>query len=64
MTHPCELQDVSQNGVAFVWPVSTHVSVGDSIERLAVSFDQHTVYRGAAQVTTVRELDGRVVVGA
>ncbi|TAK31500.1 MAG: hypothetical protein EPO40_04955 [Myxococcaceae bacterium] len=64
VTHPCELQDVSQNGVAFVWPVSTHVSVGDAIERLAVSFDQHTVYRGAAQVTTVRELDGRVVVGA
>ena len=29
-----------------------------------MSFDQHTVYRGAAQVTTVRELDGRVVVGA
>jgi hypothetical protein len=62
--HRSELIDVSQNGVAFVWPVRSPVEVGSIIGEIVVMFDQHEAYRGEARISSVRRDDSRVVVGA
>jgi SAM-dependent methyltransferase len=59
----CALVDVSQNGVAFEWPIGLEVSVGDRIDHLAVQFDQTPAYSGEARVGSVRLADGATVVG-
>lgn len=60
----CLLHDVSQNGVAFEWPVDQPVETGAIIEELTVSFDGHQVYTGQGRVGSVREVDGKRIVGA
>jgi extracellular factor (EF) 3-hydroxypalmitic acid methyl ester biosynthesis protein len=59
----CELIDVSQNGVAFVWPPGVPVEVGTILGEIAVVFDQHEAYRGEARVSSVRRDDARTIVG-
>ena len=59
----CQLHDVSQNGAAFEWPKDLPVAVGDKLPSVAVRFDSHEPYRGGAQVGSVREMDGVVIVG-
>lgn len=61
----CDLHDVSQNGVAFVWPAElTAPTTGAILPSLTISFDDHQAYRGSVQVGSVRDLDGASVVGA
>lgn len=60
----CELVDVSQNGVAFVWPLGTSVEVGTILEEIVVRFDDHEAFRGEARVSSVRHEDERLIVGA
>lgn len=62
-THPCTLVDVSQSGVAFEWPATLPVAVGDRIPRLALSFDDQPLYQGEARVGSVRKNDPLTVVG-
>jgi len=60
-----ELCDVSQNGIAVLWPSLFEVpAVGAALHELTVSFDGHETYRGAAVVTSVRARDDRWIVGA
>ncbi|HKP56645.1 MAG TPA: hypothetical protein VJV78_07995 [Polyangiales bacterium] len=59
----CPLHDVSQNGVAFEWSGGP-MEVGDRISRLTISFDSHDAYRGVARVSSVREVAGKMLVGA
>jgi len=59
----CVLHDVSQNGVAFEWPVETPLNVGDAIANLEVRFDSHVGYRGDARISSLREQDGVTLVG-
>jgi len=61
--HECELFDVSQNGAAFEWPHELPVELGGIIPQLSVSFDQHEAYRGEARVGSIREVDGKRLVG-
>lgn len=59
------LCDVSQNGVAVVWPDDIAVpEVGAVIGELVICFDDHETYRGGAVVTSVRARDEQWVVGA
>ena len=60
---PGALVDVSQNGAAFEWPEDVPVSVGDSLESVAVRFDAYEPYRGEGRVGSVRDLNGVRVVG-
>jgi extracellular factor (EF) 3-hydroxypalmitic acid methyl ester biosynthesis protein len=60
----CELVDVSQSGVAFVWPFGTGVEVGTVLGEIVVKFDDHEAYRGEARVSSVRREGGRGIVGA
>ncbi|MBK6530631.1 MAG: hypothetical protein IPF99_13780 [Deltaproteobacteria bacterium] len=60
----CEMTDVSQNGVGFEWPVDVEVEIGFEIPELSLNFDQHEAYSGAARVSSLRRLDGKLVVGA
>jgi len=60
----CELIDVSQNGVAFDWPVHVSVEVGAILDEIVVKFDLHEAYRGEARVGSLRRADGKVIVGA
>lgn len=60
----CELIDVSQNGVAFVWPPGVPVEVGTILGEIVVVFDDHEAYRGEARVSSVRRDDARTIVGA
>jgi len=62
--HRCELVDVSQNGVAFVWPLDEHPEVGTVFEELTVRFDDHEAYQGEARVSSVRRADNKTIVGA
>ncbi len=61
----CDLQDVSQNGLAFLWP---HRAPPPPLESflpvLCLRFDGHTAYRGGAKIISVREGGDVVVVGA
>lgn len=61
--HDCELIDVSQNGAAFEWPEGLPVDLGGIIPQLSVSFEQHEAYRGEARVGSIREVDGKTIVG-
>jgi len=60
----CEIVDVSQNGVAFVWPLGTNVEIGTILNEIVVKFDDHEAFRGEARVSSVRHEDARVIVGA
>ena len=60
----CELVDVSQNGVAFVWPFGMAVEVGTILSEIVIKFDDHEAYRGEARVSSVRRDGGRGIVGA
>ena len=62
--HACVLHDVSQNGVAFEWSGAAPMEPGARVMDLAVTFDGHEAYRGAATVTSVRRVGERVVAGA
>lgn len=61
---PCELEDISQNGVAFAWPFEPTMTVGGVIPRLVIRFDEHDAYEGEAVVSSVRDVEGRCVIGA
>lgn len=60
----CELVDVSQNGIAFLWPLGTSVEVGTVLSEIVITFDDHEAYRGEARVSSVRREDTRCIVGA
>jgi len=60
----CELIDVSQNGLAFVWPLGASVEVGTILGEIVVRFDQHEAYRGEARISSVRRDELRTIVGA
>jgi SAM-dependent methyltransferase len=62
-TYDVELVDVSQNGVAVEWPDGIPVELGAIVPQLSVTFDQHEAYRGEARVGSIRDLDGKTVVG-
>jgi extracellular factor (EF) 3-hydroxypalmitic acid methyl ester biosynthesis protein len=62
--HPCELVDVSQNGVAFDWPAHVSVEVGTIFDEIIVKFDELEAYRGEARVGSVRRENGKIIVGA
>ena len=57
-----EVVDISQNGVAFVWPAHIPVSVGQELNDVVVTFDDKEAYRGAARVASARRGDGGDVV--
>ena len=59
-----ELHDVSQNGVAFFLDSTAPPDVGTVLATLSVTFDTYEAYRGAARVESVRDQDGRALVGA
>lgn len=59
------LCDVSQNGVAVLWPADLEVpAVGTIVRELLIHFDDHEPYRGGAVVTSVRDRDSQHIVGA
>jgi hypothetical protein len=60
--HACALRDVSQNGVAFASPDEVSVVPRQRLD-IAVRFDEHEAFRGAATVGSIREEDGTKVVG-
>jgi hypothetical protein len=62
--YDCEMTDVSQNGVGFEWPADVAVEIGLKIPELSLNFDQHEAYSGAATVSSLRRIDGKLVVGA
>ncbi len=63
--HACEMQDVSQNGVAFRWPAGVAPpALGEALSSLVVRFDSHDAYRGGGLVMSVRDQPGGLVVGA
>lgn len=60
----CALHDVSQNGVALELPADVEVQIGAVLPELVLSFDGHEAYRGEVRVGSVREVDGKTIVGA
>lgn len=62
--HACELRDVSQNGMALVWPAHLAAPrLGDTLPHVVVRFDRYEAYRGGAAVMSVREQGGALIVG-
>jgi SAM-dependent methyltransferase len=59
----CELQDVSQNGFAFEWPLDPPPEVGTTLEEVALQFDGHEAYRGQVRVSSLRRHDKLTLVG-
>ncbi len=59
----CPLHDVSQSGLAFYWPASEPVEVGQTLT-LRLTFGGHDAYSGRARVRSVRDQEGRTLVGA
>ncbi|MBV9950204.1 MAG: hypothetical protein JOZ69_25410 [Myxococcales bacterium] len=59
----CVLRDISQSGAALEWPSDVPVHIGAMLPELVLSFDDYEAYRGEARVGSVRELDGRIIVG-
>jgi hypothetical protein len=64
VSHECALHDVSQNGVALELPPGVTVEIGAVLPEITLSFDGHEVYRGEARVGSVRDVDGKTIVGA
>ncbi len=62
--HACDLHDVSTSGVAFEWPHTAQLAPGKRLTDLAVLIERHEVYRGGGMVRSVRNVEGRTVVGA
>jgi SAM-dependent methyltransferase len=62
-TERCELHDVSQNGLAFVWPRDLPVEIGMVLDRIVVRFDAHEAYSGEARVSSVRRDNDKALVG-
>lgn len=61
----CALHDVSQSGLAVRWPASPPPPApGSLLPAVTVHFEGQEAYRGAAVVSSVREVDGAPVVGA
>ncbi len=58
----CALRDVSQNGVAFVWPAEVPVQRGQRLQ-VVLRLDAHEAFRGEAYVGSVREQGGATIVG-
>lgn len=58
----CPVHDVSQNGVAFVWHGRRPLALRQRLQ-VALRFDEHEPFRGHAVVGSVREEDGRTIVG-
>jgi extracellular factor (EF) 3-hydroxypalmitic acid methyl ester biosynthesis protein len=56
------LQDVSQSGVAVVWPPELPLQRHQRLP-LVVRFDNHVAFRGEARVGSIRQGDGCTVVG-
>ena len=50
----CELQDVSQSGVAIDWPETVRIELGTSLDEIVVRFDEYEAYRGEARVGSIR----------
>lgn len=60
----CALHDVSQNGVAFVWPADATLRQGAVLKGAAVRFDGHEAYRGELRVNSLRPSGDVQIVGA
>ncbi len=60
----CELHDVSQNGVAFEVDTELMLQPGAVLPEVVLHFDDHEAYRGRARVSSVRRIDGAMLVGA
>ena len=61
---PCVLHDLSQSGVALLWPDgATEPRPGEVLDELGLSFDDQEAYRGAAEVIGVRSAPGGRLVG-
>ncbi len=60
----CAMHDVSTSGVAFIPPEGLQLGLGERLNDLAVLFESHEVYRGAAKVRSIRGVDGSILVGA
>ena len=61
--YDCELRDVSQSGVAFVWPTDLRVELCEELS-IALLFDSHEAFRGRAVVRSIRHHSGCSVIGA
>lgn len=61
--HEIALRDVSQSGLAFLWPATQSVYPGQLLP-LSLWFGKYELFRGTARVGSVREQDGATVVGA
>lgn len=62
--HQCVMHDISQNGVAFEWPDGVPTTIGMMIPELVVRFDDYEAHRGQARVSSLRDVDGKVIAGA
>ena len=64
VSRDCALHDLSQNGVAFVWPLDLPLKAGAFLPRVCVRFDSFEAYRGEVRVGSVREAGEVSLVGA
>src|SRR5262245_13338311 len=55
--------DLSAGGLAFETRAAADLRKGDRLDRIEVSFAGRTVYAGPATISSVREENGRTVVG-
>src|SRR5262249_19611357 len=55
--------DLSAGGLAFETGAAAGLRKGETLDRVEVSFAGRTVYAGPATIASVRENDGRTVVG-
>lgn len=61
---PCVLHDLSQSGVALLWPDGQpEPSPGEVLDELCLIFEGHETYRGAVEVVGVRSVPAGRVVG-
>ena len=63
VTHRCELEDVSQNGLAFQWSSGDPPELGAVLDPVVLRFDGHEAYRGRARVCSLRQGARGSVVG-
>ena len=64
VSRECALNDVSQSGVAFAWPLDVPVQPGQALTRACLRFDGHEAFRGELRVGSVRPLGEVALVGA